>query len=220
MRPIPVLALAATFALVGPLITRPRDGAAVAPFVYTPPEGFEPASPEVVKAAFGGADGTQKVWVHTQPGAAMTPNVTLTFTDKTAQIEDEDLRALAAGMPAVFEPLGGTYTEVHHEVRRRADGARVGVLDGALTSGGSRKRVLQVVFPLDKGAALVTVTVPEAELAQWQPKLDASIAEATGVAVRAPKAPAWLYAAWGAAGAVLAYLGLALFARPKRARES
>jgi hypothetical protein len=213
----PVLLVAAFAAFVGPLVTSPHDRAANAPFVFTPPEGFEPARDEQVKTALGVApDGMQKVWVFAEPGKATTPNITQTFTDKTAGLEEEDLTALAAGMPAVFSPLGSTWTEVRHETRRRADGSRVGILDGALVRGESKKRVLQLVFPLDKGSALVTATVPAEDIGKWEPKLDASIASATGVFARAPKPASWLYPAWGVAGGVLAYLALALFARKKK----
>ena len=105
---------------------------------------------------------------------------------------------------------------MRHETRRRPDGTRVGIIDGELTQSGSKKRVLQIVFPIDTGAALVTASLPAQEMTDWEPKLDTSILSATGVATRAPKAPTWLYAAWGVAGGVLAYLTLALFARKKK----
>ena len=176
-----------------------------------------------MKAALGVApDGMQKVWVVVEPGKVTTPNITQNVTEKTAGLEEEDLTALAAGMPAVFSPLGSTWSEVRHETRRRADGTRVGILLGDLVRGDSKKRVVQIVFPLDKGAALVTATFPVDEYTKWEPKLDASIASATGVFARAPKPAPWLYVAWGAAGGVLAYLTLALFARkkPAAARET
>jgi hypothetical protein len=214
----PVLVVAAVAAFVGPQATSAHDRPAGGPFVFTPPDGFEPARDDLVKSALGTPpDGMQKVWVFVEPGAAATPNITLTFTDQSPQLEDEDLRALAAGMPAVFSPMGSTWTEVRHEARRRADGARVGILDGALVRGASKKRVLQIVFPVDKGAALVTATVPADEIGKWEPKLDASIASATGVAVRAPRPGSWLYVAWGLAGGVLTYLTVALFSRKKPA---
>lgn len=214
----PVLVVAAIAAFAGPQATAARDRAANAPFVFTPPDGFVPASDDVVKSALGAApDGKQKVWIVLDLTKKTTPNITLTFTDKSPQLEDEDLRALAAGMPAVFAQSDSTWTEVRHEARRRADGARVGILEGALVRGESNKRVLQVVFPVDDGAALVTATVPADEISKWEPKLDASIAAATGVAIRAPRPASWSYVAWGLAGGVLAYLTLALFSRKKPA---
>jgi len=216
VRYTPVVLVAAVAAFVGPQATSAHDRPANAPFVFTPPEGFEPASGDVVKAALGTApEGMMKVWIVAEIGVATTPNITLTVTDKTPHLEEEDMRALAAGMPSVFSPKGGVWTEVRHETRRRVDGSRVGILDGALVRGESKKRVLQIVFPTDTGAALVTATVPADELPKWEPKLDASIASATGVAVRAPKPAPWLYFAWAVAGGVLAYLTLALFARKK-----
>jgi hypothetical protein len=212
-----VVGFAAVTAFAGPQATSSHDRRANAPFVFTPPEGFEPASDAVVKAVGTPTDGIAKVWIVAEVGAATTPNITLTATDKSPRLEEEDLRALAAGMPAVFSPNAGVWSEVRHETRLRADGTRVGILDGALVRGASKKRVLQIIFPTDAGAALVTMTVPEDQLAKWEPKLDASIASATGVALRAPNPPAWLYVAWAVAGGVLAYLTLALFARRKPA---
>jgi hypothetical protein len=217
---LPVFAVAAAAALIGPLTTSPRDKPAGVPFVFVPPAEFEPAREDVVKEALGtAADSGAKVWLARSPGAATTPNISLTFSKQTPGLEDEDLRTLAAGMPQVFSAQGSTWTEVRHETRRRADGTRVGLLDGELSRGDLKKRVLQVAFPIDTGAALITMTVPASDFATWEPKLDASIATATGVAWRAPKVPVWLYAVWGLGGGVLAYLALALFAKKKAAPQ-
>ena len=215
---LPVLFVAVLAGFAGPRVTAPHDRPANAPFVYTPPPAFKPARDEVLSAALGTApEGMHKVWIFAELGAKSTPNITLTLTDKTPRVEESDLRDLALGMPAVFKQGGSTWTEVRHETRARADGTRVGLIEGETVRGETRNRVIQLVFPEDLGTALVTASFPSEDAAKWTPQIDATIDTATGVSRRVPPPAPWQYVGWGAAGGVLAYLALALVSRRKKA---
>ena len=217
IRRMPVLVVAVVLGFTGPRVFGPQDHAANAPFAYTPPEGFTPAKDQTLETVLGGSSGIQKVWVFEQPGALTTPNITVTHTEKSPRVEEADLADLARGMPAVFAQSGGNWTEVRHETRVRPDGSRVGLIDGENRHGEIKSRVMQLVFPEDKGTAIVTATFAADQAAQWEPKIDASIAASTGVATRVPPPSPWLYVGWGVGGGVLAYLLLALGARRRAA---
>ncbi len=210
----PVVVVAVIVGFVGPRLTAPQDSAAGAPFVYTPPAGFVPGA---VEDALRTSPGMQQMWLFRDPGASATPSISLSQTSSTARIQEPELADLARGMPAIFRQVGTQWTEVRHEVRVRADGSRVGLIEGETDKGTVRGRVMQLVFPNDRGTAIVTASFPNGESAKWEPQIEASIAAATGVATRVGSPPGWMYAAWAAGGAMLAYLAMALGVRGKRA---
>ncbi len=234
-----ICALAAVLAAIsGPRIAGPRSRSAGEPFVYEPPEGFVPAKD--AKASEVAA----KVWVHEAAekrnfdGSAANPKalstrVVLNHSNKEMSVEETELAKLVREMPQAFE---GVCTWVHrrHEMRMRADGARVGLIEGdcdrnfdlsplGLTRQTVKERRLQLMFPDDSGTWIVTASYPTDEATRWEPLFEATIGKAKGVATRAPAPPVWAYAGWGAAGAVLAWLAMGIVSRkgnePAPARE-
>src|SRR5262249_6773144 len=129
-RHLPVLIVGLAAAFLGPRLASPQDKAANAPFEYTPPAGFTEAKADTDPAAFSGGRSVERAWVRSEPGAAYRPNITLLTTNKSSKIDEPDLMSLAQGMPAMFLQSQTTWTEVRHEVHRRPDGARVGVIVG------------------------------------------------------------------------------------------
>jgi hypothetical protein len=122
--------------------------------------------------------------------------------------------SLAQGMPAMFLQSQTTWSEVRHEVHKRPDGARVGVIVGDAEKGALHYRMMQIVFPIDKGTAIVTASFPHDDAARWEAPTLASIDDAKGVATRVPPPEGWMYVAWGLGGGVIAYLVLALRKKP------
>lgn len=232
MRRIIACALLAVLAAVlGPRVVAPQSHAAGAPFAYEPPGGF-------VKDTKTEQEGAQ-VWVHetadTTGGPfadrrSMHTRIVVNHSSKEMSVEEADLAKLVVEMPKAFE---GQCTWVHrrHEMRVRADGARVGLIDGdcdrpidlgalGLPSAPRKTRKRQLMFPDDSGTSIVTTSYPSDEAMRWEPLLDATIAKAKGVAVRAAAPPAWMYPVWAAAGAVLGWLATALIQRPSRDEEA
>lgn len=227
-RAIVVLIVALLFALVGPMLTSPRAKSAGTSFVYEPPEGFEHPA-EKVK----GAEGAE-VWIFDEalPAAPFgagpglknpnPPTVVVTHTAKEMSVEESDLAKLVDEMPSAFE--GCTWVHRRHELRTRADGARVGMIEGdcdkqvdltafGLPSKTIKQRKLQLMFPDDEGTSIVTVSYLTEQASRWEPLFEATIGKAKGVATRTPPAPPWMHAAWGVAGLVIAWLATALVAR-------
>ena len=219
MRKTATAVIALASALLGPRLSSPHDHAAGAPFSYDPPEGFTSAGPVT-------ADGAME-WLHpTTAGHAMASRITLKELRKSGNVERSDLDVIAGGMPAVLEPSGVSWTTIRVETRTRADGARVGLIEGE----SSKKtdtvpgvgdvmltyRRLMLVFPTDQGTALVTALYGKDEIAQYQPVFENTINTAHGVAFRAPPPPPWMNVAYGIAGAVLAWFGLSLIGRRQR----
>ena len=210
-----VAALAGILAAgIGPRVFGPQDRAAGAPFVYTPPQGFAPATEDNTKAILGSIAGGQKVWIY--PGNLLelyTPNITLTHTTKGGLVDGEEIAKLARGMPEVFAQSGITWREVRHETRLRPDGARVALLEGECVKGALHYRAVQMAFPDDTGTSIVTASFPVETAARWEPLVEATMITASGVAVRVSPPENWLYAAWGGAGAILAFLTAGLVRR-------
>jgi hypothetical protein len=223
--PYPVALLVAVLVgALGPRLVAPADRAAGGPFEYAPPEGFVPAGDQNAKILSGSVVGAQRAWVRPPANLALvpkyTPNVSLVHTDKAAPVEDVQLAALAAGMPALFAQSGTTWTEVRHTVHARPDGARVGIIEGAATKGDMKYRVLQIAFPEDSGASIVTASYPTEEAEKYGAAFEQSIDGAKGVAFRAPPPPASSYFVWGAAAGVLTLLAMGLRVRSAAVRAA
>jgi len=233
MRRIAVVVIAVAFGLLGPRLSAPRDRAAGQPFVYEPPQGFtlDVDTASDPKDLNGSAETRERAWKYArQTDGPLVPRLHLSVSKKRGSVEPPDLAKIAEGMPAMLAENGVTWTDVRHETRTRADGTRVGIIEGEstkkvdpLTLGGVtpttlRYRRLLFVFPTDDGAALTTAVYAKDEVAKWQPVLEATIETAKGVALRVPNPPEWMYFAWGAAGLVLGWLGTALIPKdaPKK----
>ncbi|MDF2692903.1 MAG: hypothetical protein K0S65_1286, partial [Labilithrix sp.] len=211
-----------------PRIVGPQNKSAKEAFGYEPPEGFVP-----VKDAKGMAEGV-RAWVYetaeqknfdgsVADRKAAALRIVLSHSKKEMSVEESDLAKLVAEMPKAFE---GSCTWAHrrHEMRVRADGARVGLIEGdcdrevdlsafGLPSQPVKSRKLQLMFPDDSGTSIVTASYPTEQATQWEPLLEATIGKARGVATRVPAPEPWTYGAWSAAGAVLGWLATALVAR-------
>ena len=226
-RAIVVLIVTILSIFVGTALTSPRGKSAGTPFVYEPPEGFKRPSDRIK-----GID-ADHVWIADEnlPGSLVqirNPNpttVAVTQSEKHMSVEERDLAKLVEEMPGVFV---GNCTWVHrrHELRTRADGARVGIIEGdcdkevdlsslGLPSKIIKQRKLQIMFPNDEGTAIVTASYVTEQATRWEPLFEATIAKAKGVATRTPPPPNWLYAAWGFAGFVIAWLATAVLMKPK-----
>lgn len=238
MRPVVVVACAVVLAAVGPRLGAPRDRAAGEPFVYEPPEGFTLDKSDAAKAvnvddpAKRGAarvrpseddSARDREWVHAAtPGHIVAPRIHLTPSNKGGTVESADLARISEGMAGMLEPTGVTWSEVRRETRTRADGARVGLIEGECTKtteqlgAGAVKvsyRRLLFVFPTDEGSAVTTAVYGTDEISTWQPAIEATIGKARGVALRVPDPPGWMYFAWGGAGVVLGWLVSSLLAK-------
>lgn len=225
MRKAVLAATTLVFAVAGTRLSAPHDRKAGEPFAYEPPEGFTLVKDDPAKAVVSETPPGERQWTHpAQSALGIAPRVHVSESTKSGTVEAADLARIADGMPSVLEPNGVTWTDVRHETRIRADGARVGLIEGECTKkveepllGGPstkvRYRRLLFVFPTDEGAAVTTAVYGKDEIATWQPAFEATIAKARGVAVRVPPPPGWMYFAWGAAGLVIGWLALSLLAR-------
>lgn len=204
------LPIAVVAAFVGPAYTTPRDKPAGQPFVYAMPAGFTPIDAHIA----GQPGGQRAVFVHASLGTGgLTPNVSITHVNDMAPFDDAKLAMIAAGMPALFVPGGVQWREVRHAQVKRRDGALVGLLEGENSLGEEHYRSLQVSFPDDRGATLVTANFPSFEASHWVPIFEAAMEATRGVATRGVRTPVWVYVAWGGgAGCVSFLLLLALLA--------
>lgn len=213
------VALAILFALVGPRLIGPQNRAANAPFSYEPPEGFTPVREplEAGAKAWVVEEGIHEVGSPTKK--VSTTRVVATHSSKEMSVEESDLAKLAEEMPKVFEDCDWTHRR--HELRVRADGARVGLIEGdcnkdvdlghlGLPTQKLRSRKLQLMFPDDTGTSIVTASYSTDQAAKWEPLFEATINKAKGVAVRVPSPPTWTFAAWASAGAVLGFLATSI----------
>lgn len=236
----PAIVVGVVFALVGPRLTTSRSEPAGEPFAYTPPDGFV----ENVGQALGPVDMTgqgtkltrppegEREWIavapssgdradRPKPGELSLPMVRLTLAHSATMgtVEPVDLQRIAEGMPAMLAAEGVTWKLVRTETRERADGARVGLIEGECTKGAVAYRRLMLAFPDDTGLSVVVAVYGDDEAAQWQGPIEASIATARGVAKRRPSPPPWMRAAWGAAGVAVGAIAVA-FLRRSRANGS
>lgn len=216
--PLIVAALAAiACAALGPRLVGPRGRPAGAPFAYTPPQGFVSATDGNHTPASAGIASGQKAWVY--PGSildAYTPNITETHTSKEGLADEAEIATLVRGMPNVFARSGITWNEVRHETRTRPDGTRTAVIIGDCTKSTLHYRAMQMVFPDDTGTSIVTASFPVEGASRWEPQLDATMASATGVALRVPPPANWLYVAWGLGGGILAFLAAGVASKRPR----
>jgi hypothetical protein len=223
MQRIVVVVIACLFAAVGPRLGGPRDRSAGEPFVYQPPEGFVLDKGDPAKALNDDTGARDREWVHPATfGHSIAPRIHLSPSTKGGTVEAADLARISEGMPAMLEPTGVSWSEVRRETRTRSDGARVGLIEGECTKAAEalgagtvnvKYRRLLFVFPTDEGSAVTTAVYGTDETATWQPAFESSIDKARGVALRVPAPPTWMYVAWGAAGAVLAWLAASLKAK-------
>ena len=212
-RAIAIIFTAIVFVWLGPFITAPRGKKAETAFVYEPPEGFT-KGPDTKDAL---------VWtfIDSGPGArpSQPPSAVLTHSAKNISVEERDLAKLALEMPSAFD--GCHWVHRRHEMRTRADGARVGMIEGdcdhdvdlaaiGLPPKTIKSRKLQLMFPDDEGTSFVTASYPTEQGTRWEPLFEATIAKAKGVATRVLPPPNWMYAAWAAAGLVIGWLVTAL----------
>lgn len=207
-------------AAIGPRLLGPQSHAAGAPFEYEPPEGF-------VSIRAGDVEGA-KAWIFEEGGsrppaldrAAAPVRVVVHHSTKEMSVEETDLAKLAEEMAKAFED---TCSWVHrrHELRKRSDGGRVGLIEGdcnrdvgvgrlGLPPQKLRSRKLQLMFPADAGTAIVTASYPTDQAVRWEPLFEATISKARGVATRVPAPTSLAYGVWAAAGAVLGWLASAL----------
>jgi len=222
MRRLVVVVVACLFAAVGPRIRGPHDRAAGEPFVYQPPEGFVLDKGDVAKSINDDAS-REREWVHPATlGHSIAPRIHLSPSNKGGTVEAVDLARIADGMAGMLEPTGVTWSEVRRETRTRADGSRVGLIEGECTKTTNelgagpvtvKYRRLLFVFPTDEGSTVTTAVYGTDEIGTWQAVFEDSIGKARGVALRVPPPPNWMYLAWGAAGAVLAWLAASLKAK-------
>jgi hypothetical protein len=215
--------------VAGPRVVGPRNHAAGTPFVFEPPEGFVAAKdtkvtetegvlawvPEAAeKREFDGSISDRK---------ALSTRVVLTHSKKEMSVEEADLAKLVTEMPKAFEGAC-TWSHRRHEMRTRADGARVGLIEGdcdrdvdlsafGLPSQPVKMRKLQLMFPDDEGTSIVTTSYPTDQATRWEPVFEATISKARGVATRVPAPAPWAHAVWAMAGAVLGWLATAIVAR-------
>jgi hypothetical protein len=190
--------------------------------VWEPPPGFVPAAPKAANL-----EDASKAWVDGAPTGTFVARASLAHSAGTGPVEERDLATIVEGLPETFAKEGVEWTHRRHETRVRADGARVGIIEGDCVS--PRKslipglsadlkfRRLQLVFPDDAGTSIVTAQFATDEAGKWEPVFEASIGKARGVATRVPPAPPWMMLAWGGAGAVLGWLASAMLASRKDA---
>lgn len=213
MRRAVVVVTALFAAFLGPRVTAPHDRPAGEPFSYEPPEGFIEAKGEAKQG-----DEDQEWLYPTKNVLAVTPRITLKHSKNGGSVEPSDLATIASGMPGVLEPSGVTWKDVRHETRTRPDGTRVGLIEGeCVNKNDARYRRLFFVFPVDGGTVITTAFYGTADIAKWQPALEATITKAHGVALRVPPPPAWMYGAWAGAGVLIGTLASALVFRKRDA---
>jgi len=206
---VPVAVLAA---FSGPAYTGLRDRPAGEPFGYAMPEGFHP-----VKVAGDSPGFEHNVWAHASLGnGGIVPNVSISHVNDVDAFDDPKLAHIAAGMPAYFEGTKVQWREVRHAQLQRRDGALVGLLEGENTLGDERFRSLQLSFPDDRGASLVTATFPSVEATHWEPIFEAPIEATRGVATRGTKKPLWVFFAWGGGAGLTSFALLALLGSRER----
>jgi hypothetical protein len=220
------IVVALTTALVGPRLLGPQGRPAGEPFAYEPPEGFVPLEGATLEPLQD--DAPPRVWVHPEPVDMRTTHdrskavvrVVLHHSRQQMSVEEPDLAKLVGEMAKAFEE-SCTWVHRRHERRIRADGSRVGLIEGdcdrevdlgwpGLPPQRIRSRKLQLMFPDDTGTSIVTASYPADQASRWEPLIEATIAKARGIATRVPPPPLSTRAAWAGAGALVGLLATAL----------
>jgi hypothetical protein len=198
---------AAALAMVGPRLSAGREVPAGEPFVYTPPEGFVPANEQVTTTLLGEPASGEKIWVYPGVLQKMVPRIALTDTQSRGGVDPMSLQQLAAGMTALYAKSGISWVPIRDEVKRRADGVKVGLIEGECTKADSpRFRVVQMIFPDDHGTHIAIASYSLEDAPKWEAPVLATIDSARGIR-RLPDPPApWMFGAWAAAGALLGFV--------------
>ncbi len=222
--PIPVV-VAVTAGLVGPRLVAAPSRPSSEPFAYVPPDGFVERAATSSKVDATGA----KAW---EPGPAIAgedaktrPVVVVHHSKVAMQVDEPSLGKMVAEMPQAFDDC--TWVHRRHETRVRADGARVGLIEGdcerevdlgavGMPSAKAKVRKLQLVFPENEGTAIATISYPVDQAPRWEPLFEATIDRSKGVATRVPPPPSWQHVAWGLGGLVLGGLAAALVRKKDR----
>ncbi len=194
---------------VGARLTAPHERPAGAAFVYTPPAGFVPADPERDRALLGDLARDSSVWL--RPGAdkdGYVPRVTVVHTSKHASFDDDDMDHAVKGMPEMFAQDGVVWSEVRHGSHVRPDGARYGLIEGDCKKGPAHYRTLQLAFPDDTGASIVTASFSSEAAPTWEPIFEASVEGAKGIARRSEPPPLWMYIVWGVGAGIMTMVGM------------
>jgi hypothetical protein len=217
------LAVALLGALLGPKLVAPSSSRrAGGPFEYEPPENFVVVNADVDGAKAWVLEDPETLSMNAKKERVALVRVVLHHSDKEMSVEEADLAKLASQMGAAFESAC-TWTHRRHELRTRADGARVGLIEGDcdrdVDMGAStqklRSRKLQLMFPDDTGTWIATASYPTEQAARWEPLFEATIGKARGVAVRAPAQPGWMHFAAGFAAFILAWFASALIVKKR-----
>lgn len=217
MRRAFALVVAGISAVVGPRLAVPQSRDAGTPFVYEPPPGFVSAQK--------GLEGDEKTWIVPQMvPTGMIPRITTAHLPLKSTVEPADLAKTVGGLPQTFSESGVAWTLVRSETRTRKDGAKVGLVEGDCMpnkagAAGAHFRALQLLFPDDQGTTVVKAYVSDTDASRYVPMIEATIDTAKGVATRLPKAPAWMYGAFGAAGAFLGWILGPLVDRARRRKS-
>jgi hypothetical protein len=214
--------VAITFALAGPRLVGPQNRSASEPFAFVPPDGFKelPATSKRVDASGAHA------WELPDEPATVRPSVVVTHSAVNMQVDEANLAKMVTDMPNAFEDC--TWVHRRHEMRTRADGARVGLIEGEcnreidLTAAGmgnikASARKMQLVFPENEGSSIATISYATETAARWEPVFEETIGKAKGVATRVPPPPTWQLLVWGAVGLVLGWLLAKVIVRGKEA---
>ena len=218
------LVIAITFALAGPRLVGPQNQSASEPFAYVPPDGFKelPATSKRVDSA--GA----KAWERPDEPATLRPSIVVTHSAVNMQVDEANLGKMVTDMPNAFEDC--TWVHRRHEMRTRADGARVGLIEGecsreidlraaGLDSIKASSRKLQLIFPENEGSSIATISYPTEKADRWEPVFIDTINKAKGVATRVPPPPTWQFVGGGVAGLVLGWLLAKVIVRGKEAES-
>jgi hypothetical protein len=208
---------AAALAMVGPRLTAGREMSAGEPFVYTPPEGFVPANDKLTTTLLGEPASGEQIWIYPSVLDKMVPHVALTETKSRGGVDPLSLQQLANGMSELYARSGIAWITVRYEVKRRADGVKVGLIEGECTKAESRFRVVQIVFPDDHGTHIAIASYPLDEAAKWEGPVLGTIETARGVRRLPDPPPSWMFAAWGMVGALLGFLFASVAGRGRRA---
>lgn len=212
VRWLPTVIFALACAFLGAHFGATPEMPANAPFAYVPPVGFIP----VDLGAKPDSNVTQ-AWIEPSVLAtSLDARITQTHSAHFTDLGDGALSAIAAGMPALYEKSHGQWSEERHLVHHRPDGASVGLIVGALTTGdGVQMRTMQMLFPDDSGSSIVTASFQTSLNERLTPELEKSLDDASGVKKLGKSAPNWMVLAWALGGLLFAIAAQMVIGRRK-----